>query len=150
VTYGVPVDHRRTIGIGGNDVLAYDYPLLGLFWTMLWFFLWIAWLVALFHIIADIFRSDDMGGFAKALWLIFVLVAPFLGAVVYVIARGPGMGERAVERAQRQRAQFDGYVRDAAGSASSPADQLGKLADLKASGAITDSEFEAAKAKLLA
>ena len=68
-------------------MLAYDYPLLGLFWTMLWFFLWIAWLVALFQIIGDIFNSDDLGGWGKALWLIFVIALPLLGVLIYLIAQ---------------------------------------------------------------
>ena len=74
-------------------MLAYDYPILGLFWTMMIFFLWIAWLILLFRVFADIFRSD-MGGFAKALWSIFVILAPFLGVFIYVIANGRAMGER--------------------------------------------------------
>ena len=72
-------------------MLAYDYPLLGLFWTMLWFFLWIAWLVALFQIIGDIFNSDDLGGWGKAIWLIFVILLPLLGVLIYLIARGGDM-----------------------------------------------------------
>ena len=72
-------------------MLAYDYPMLGLFWTMMWWFLWIAWIVLVFRVIADIFRSHDMGGFAKALWAIFVIVVPWLGVFVYLIARGESM-----------------------------------------------------------
>ena len=83
-----------------GTVLAYDYPLLGLFWTMLWFFLWIAWLVALFQIIGDIFNSDDLGGWGKALWLIFVIILPLLGVLIYLIARGGGMQRRAIEKAR--------------------------------------------------
>ena len=81
-----------------GSVLAYDYPLLGLFWTMLWFFLWIAWLVALFQIIGDIFNSDDLGGWGKALWLIFVIALPLLGVLIYLIARGGGMQRRAIDK----------------------------------------------------
>ncbi len=131
-------------------MLAYDYPILGLFWTMLWLFLWIAWLMLLFRVIIDIFRSKDMGGWGKALWAIFVVVLPFLGVFVYLIARGHAMADRDAEQAQAQRAAFDAYVRDAAGSKGGTADELSKLADLKSQGVISDAEFEQQKAKLLA
>ena len=129
-------------------MLAYDYPLLGLFWTMLWFFLFVAWLMLLFRIIADIFRSRDMGGFAKALWLILVIVAPFLGVLVYVIARGHSMSQRDMESMQAQQQAFDSYVRQTAGSGST-AGELEKLVDLRDRGVITEQEFQAQKAKLL-
>ena len=129
-------------------MVAYDYPLLGAFWTMFVFFIWIAWLFLLFRIFGDIFRSKDMGGGAKALWTIFVIVAPFLGTFVYVIARGKKMSEHDIEAMQANEAAFQEYVRSAAGSASS-ADELAKLADLKQRGVLTDAEFEAQKAKLL-
>ena len=132
-------------------MLAYDYPLLGLFWTMLWVFLWVAWLFILFRVIIDIFRSHDMGGWGKALWVLFVVVVPFLGVFVYLIARGRQMTERDIEDAKNRDAAFRSYVQDAAGStASSTAEELSKLADLKAKGVITDAEFEQQKAKLLA
>jgi hypothetical protein len=131
-------------------VLGYDYPVLGLFWTMLMFFLWFAWIVLLFRVIADIFRSRDMGGGGKAFWAIFVVVLPFLGVFVYLIARGHSMAERDITQAQAQDAAFRSYVQDAAGSGGATADQLSKLADLKAQGVITDAEFEQQKAKLLA
>jgi hypothetical protein len=130
-------------------MLAYDYPLLGLFWTMLWFFLFVIWLILLFRVIADIFRSRDMGGFAKALWLIFVIVVPFLGVLVYVIARGHSMAQRDMESMQAQQQAFDTYVRQAAGSAST-AGELEKLVDLRDRGVITEQEFQTQKAKLLA
>jgi ABC-type multidrug transport system fused ATPase/permease subunit len=129
-------------------MLAYDYPLLGVFWTMLWFFLFFIWIWILITVFADIFRSHDIGGFAKALWVIFVIVLPFLGVLVYLIARGKSMQERAVQRANRQEQEFRGYVQEAAGS-SGTADQLAKLADLKDRGVLTDAEFEAEKAKIL-
>jgi hypothetical protein len=131
-------------------VLAYDYPLLGLFWTMLWVFLWVAWLMLLFRVIVDIFRSRDMGGWAKALWAIFVVVVPFLGVFVYLIARGRQMTERDIEDAKKQEVAFRSYVQDAAGSRGSTAEELSKLADLRAKGVITDVEFEQQKAKVLA
>ena len=131
-------------------MIAYDYPLLGVFWTMLWFFIWIAWLFLLFRVIFDIFRSHDLGGWGKALWAIFVVIVPFLGVLVYVIARGRGMSERDLAQAQQQKQQFDAYVKDAAASGGGTAEELTKLADLKERGVITDAEFEQQKAKLLA
>jgi len=134
-------------------VVGYDYPILGMFWTILWFFLWVAWLIVLFKVIFDIFRSRDLGGWGKALWAIFVIVIPWLGVLVYLIARGRGMTERDVEVAQQQEQAFREYVQKTAVSSaggSSAADQLAKLADLKAKGVLTDAEFDAQKAKLLA
>jgi Short C-terminal domain/Phospholipase_D-nuclease N-terminal len=131
-------------------VFAYDYPLLGVFWTMMIWFLWIAWIVVLFRVIADIFRSRDLGGFSKALWAIFVIVVPFLGVLVYLIARGHSMTDRDVQQAQAQDAAFRSYVRDAASSGGGTADELTKLANLQAQGVITDAEFAQQKAKLLA
>jgi hypothetical protein len=130
-------------------MLAYDYPLLGVFWTMLLFFLWVIWLILLFRVIGDVFRSHDMGGVAKALWLIFVILFPFLGVLIYVIVRGHSMSQRDVERMKAQQESFDSYVRQTAGAASS-ADELAKLADLRDRGVITDAEFQAQKAKALA
>jgi hypothetical protein len=129
-------------------VIAYDYPILGVFWTMLWFFLWIAWLMLLFRTFGDIFRSDDLSGWGKAAWTIFVIVAPFLGVLVYLIARGKSMTARDIESAQKQEQAFQSYVRETAGSGGS-ADELAKLADLKTQGVITDAEFEQQKAKIL-
>jgi hypothetical protein len=132
-------------------MLAYDYPVLGAFWTLLWIVLWVIWLFLLFRVIFDIFRDHDLGGWSKALWLIFVIVLPFLGVFVYIIARGRGMGERDLQEAQARQQSFDTYVRDAAASGGGgTADELSKLADLKARGVITDAEFEQQKAKLLA
>lgn len=130
-------------------MLAYDYPLAGAFWTFLWFFIWVMWIFLLFRIVIDIFRSHDLGGVAKTLWLVFVLILPFLGVFVYVIARGNGMGQRDLAQAQARDQAFTSYVRDAAGSQPSAADELAKLADLKERGVITDAEFSAQKAKLL-
>ena len=131
-------------------MFAYDYPLLGMFWSMFIFFIWIAWIVILFRVIFDIFRSHDMGGWGKALWVIFVILVPYLGVFIYLIARGHKMSEHAMEAAQKQDAAMRQYVQQAAGTASSPADEISRLADLKAKGVITDAEFEAAKAKALA
>jgi hypothetical protein len=132
-------------------MIAYDYPLLGVFWSMLWFFLWFAWIMLLFRTIGDIFRSSDLGGWGKALWTIFVVVAPFLGVFVYLIARGHSMSDRDIEQARAQQAAFTSYVKDAAGSGGGgTADELSKLADLKSQGVITDAEFEQQKTRLLA
>ena len=131
-------------------VLAYDYPLLGMFWTFLLFFIWIAWIVVLFRVIFDIFRSKDLGGFAKALWVIFVILVPFLGVLVYLIARGHSMTERDYQEAKSQDQAFQAYVRSAAGTGGGSADELTKLADLRDKGVITDAEFQQQKAKLLA
>ena len=125
------------------------YPILDIFWTMLQIFVFIIWIWLLIAIFSDIFRSHDMGGGAKALWFIFVLIIPILGVLVYLIARGGSMHERAVAQAQRQQQAFDDYVRQTAGG-SSQVDELAKLADLKAKGVLSDAEFEAQKAKLLA
>ncbi len=132
-------------------MIAYDYPILGIFWTMLWLFLWIAWIMILFRVIVDLFRSKDLGGLAKALWIIFVILAPFLGVFIYVIVRGRSMHERDIEQAQAQQAAFAAYVKDAAGTGGGggTAEELTKLADLKERGVITDAEFEQQKAKLL-
>ncbi len=129
-------------------MLAYTYPLLSIFWTMLEFFLLFVWIWLLIIIFMDIFRSHDMGGLAKALWVIFVIILPFLGVLVYLIARGGKMQERAAAEAAQQQKAFDSYVKQTAGS-SSGADELAKLADLKSKGVITDAEFDAQKAKLL-
>ena len=130
-------------------MLAYNYPILDLIWTMFMFFVFILWIWLLITVFMDIFRSHDLGGGAKALWVLFVIILPFLGVLVYLIARGGKMHERAAEQAAQQQKAFDAYVKQAAGSGST-ADELAKLADLKQQGVITDAEFEAQKAKLLA
>jgi type VI protein secretion system component VasK len=127
-----------------------QYPLLDAFLTMLWFFLWILWLFLLFWIILDVFRSRDMNGWVKALWIIFIIVLPFLGVLVYLIARGGKMQERQLHDAQDREAQFRAYVQDAAGSGGGSADELAKLAELRDKGVITEAEFQTGKAKILA
>jgi len=124
-----------------------SYPILGFFWYLLMFFLFFIWIFILIQVIMDIFRSHDMGGFAKAIWLIFILFLPLLGVLVYLIARGHKMQEHQLAAAKEQKQQFDSYVRETAGG--STADELAKLADLKAKGTITDADYEAAKAKIL-
>jgi hypothetical protein len=130
-------------------MLAYDYPLLNVFWTMIIFFLFVAWLMVLFRTIGDIIRSSDISGVGKFAWMLFVIVIPWLGVLVYILARGEGMTRRDLERMQAQQASFDSYVRETASSGSGPADELTKLADLRDRGVITDTEFADQKAKLL-
>ncbi len=125
-------------------------PLLDLFWAMLWFFLFFVWLMLLFRIFGDIFRSDDMGGWAKAFWVIFVIILPILGVLVYVIARGKGMAERDVRSYQAMQDAQEDYIRSVAGSGgTSTADQLEKLSALHDAGKLTDQEFQSQKAALL-
>lgn len=128
---------------------SYSYPLLGAFWTILEIFLWVLWIWVLIYVFIDIFRSHDLSGWAKALWFIFVLFIPLIGVLVYLIARGGKMQERAQREAQQQDRAFRRYVQDAA-SQGTPADQLSKLAELRDRGVITADEFEREKAKVLA
>jgi Short C-terminal domain/Phospholipase_D-nuclease N-terminal len=133
-------------------VLAADsssYPALGVFWSIFIFFLWVIWIWILITIFIDIFRSRDLSGWAKALWILFVLFLPMIGVLVYLIARGGKMHERAVRQARQQDQAARAYIREAAGPESS-ADQLAKLADLREKGAITQQEFDREKAKILA
>ena len=127
---------------------SYSYPLLGAFWTILEIFLWVLWIWVLIYVFIDIFRSHDLSGWAKALWFIFVLFIPLIGVLVYLIARGGKMQERAQSDARQQERDFRAYVQEAA-SSGTPADQLAKLADLRDKGVITAEEFEREKAKVL-
>jgi hypothetical protein len=133
-------------------MLASSYPLLDIFWTMFEIFIFVIWIWLLIVVFSDIFRSHDMGGWAKALWVLFIIILPYIGVLVYLIARGGSMHERAAAQMQQQQKAFDAYVKQAAGTSGgdSTADQLSKLADLKNQGVITDAEFESQKAKLLA
>ena len=118
------------------------------FWSMLWFFLFFIWLWLLIVVFGDIFRSPDLGGLAKTLWIIFVILVPYLGVFVYLIARGHKMSEHAAQAAQAQDAAMRQYVQQVA--APSTADELAKLTDLKAQGAIDDAEYARLKAKVIA
>ncbi len=130
---------------------SYSYPLLGAFWTIFMIFLWVVWIWVLIWVFMDIFRSQDLSGWAKALWFVFVLFIPVIGVLVYLIARGDSMNERAAQQAQQQDQEFRGYVQDAtADSPASTADQLTQLADLRDRGVISAQEFEHQKAKVLA
>ena len=129
-------------------MLAYSYPLLGAFWTLLWLSLWIIWILLLFRVIVDVFRSRDLSGWGKAGWLVLVIVLPFLGVFIYLIAHGKEMGQRDVQDAQTRDQQFRAYVQDAA-DGQSPAEELAKLADLRDRGIISQSEFDEQKTKIL-
>jgi hypothetical protein len=133
-------------------MLASDYPILDIFLTMLYFFLFFIWIWLLIVVFVDIFRSHDMSGVIKALWVIFIIIVPFLGVFVYLIARGGKMHERAAAEAAQQQKQFDTYIKQTAGAGggTDTASQLSKLADLKSQGVLSDAEFEAQKAKVLA
>ena len=132
-------------------MLASSYPILDIFLTTLYFFLFIIWIWLLFMVFIDVFRSHDIGGWAKALWVIFIVVMPYLGVLVYLIARGGKMHERAAHQAALQQKAFDQYVKQTAGTpGETTTDQLHKLADLKSQGVLSDAEFEAQKAKILA
>ena len=133
-------------------MLASDYPILDIFLTMLYFFIFFIWIWLLIVVFVDIFRSHDMSGGIKALWVIFIIILPFLGVFVYLIARGGKMHERAAAEAAQQQKQFDTYIKQTAGAGggTDTASQLSKLADLKSQGVLSDAEFEAQKAKVLA
>jgi predicted PurR-regulated permease PerM len=130
-------------------VLAADYPFLDVLWTILIFFLWVAWFMLLFHVIADVFRRRDASGGKKALWLIFVLFAPFLGVFAYLIANSDDMAQRQAEQLTAAQRETDEYVRSVAGS-SGAAGEIERAKGLLDSGAINQQEFDAIKAKALA
>src|SRR3954467_6251876 len=131
-------------------VFADDFGTGQVFLSMLWFFLFFIWIWLLIVVFSDIFRSHDMGGLAKAIWVIFVIVLLYLGVFVYLIARGHKMAEHAQQAALAQDAAAKAYIQQAAGTSGSVADEIQRLADLKAQGVISDAEFEAGKAKVLA
>lgn len=135
--------------VNPNLLLAYDYPFLGIFWSLLVFFVWISWFMLLFRVIGDIFSRRDIGGGSKVLWLIFVIALPFLGVFVYLIANNEAMTTRTVERAQAQQQQVDEYIRSTASSGGAAA-EIDKAKQLLDSGAITQAEFDALKQKALA
>ncbi|MER5777422.1 SHOCT domain-containing protein [Streptomyces sp. NPDC002039] len=126
----------------------YDFPLLNLFWTMMLCFLWVFWFVLLMRIIGDVFRDDDLSGWAKAGWTVFVILLPYLGVFIYLIIRGRGMGERELRRTQRREDAFRTYAAESA-AITSQAEELSRLAELKDRGAITAPEYERAKGKVL-
>ena len=123
-----------------------DFPFLEFLWAMIVFFAWLAWIWIAITCFIDIFRRHDIGGWGKALWVVFIILLPFLGVLVYLIAQHDGMRDRAVEQTKAQKAAFDDYVRDAAGG---PATEIAKAKELLDSGAITQADFDAIKAKAL-
>ena len=132
-------------------LLAAEFGTGQVLWSLLWFFLFFVWIMLIFTIFADIIRSDDMGGWAKAIWSVFIIFLPFLGIFAYLIARGGGMAERQVAAAQKQNEAMQDYIQATVGTAggTSSADQLAKLADLHASGKLDDAEYATAKAKVI-
>ena len=131
-------------------MLAADYPFLDVLWTMLIFFLWVIWFWILITVFADIFRRHDLSGWGKAGWVIFTVCLPFLGVFIYLISQGDDMAKRNVAQARAQQEQFDDYVRETAGSGGGAADQIAKAKQLLDSGAISQADFDAIKAKALA
>jgi general stress protein CsbA len=129
--------------------IAADYPFLDVLWSMIIFFVWVAWIWMMILILTDVFRRPDLSGWGKAGWTIFLIVLPFLGALIYLIAQSDGMAERRAQDVQGQRAQMDDYVRSVAGSGG-PAAEIDKAKQLLDSGAITQTEYDALKAKALA
>ena len=126
-----------------------SYPFLDVMWTLLVFFLWVLWFWFLFMVFADVFRRHDLSGWGKAGWLIFVIILPYLGVFVYFITQSEGMTRRNIDRAQRQQAQFDDYVRSTAGGGGGAAAEIERAKGLLDSGAITQAEFDALKQKAL-
>ena len=131
-------------------ILAADYPFLNILWSMIIFFAWVIWIWIMIIILSDVFRRKDISGWGKALWIVFLIVLPFLGVLVYLIAQHDGMTKRSEEAAMSQKAQFDDYVRNTAGSGGGSAAEIEKAKKLLDSGAITADEFAALKAKALA
>jgi hypothetical protein len=130
-------------------LIAADYPFLDVLWTIVIFFVWVAWLMILFRLLGDVFRRHDISGWGKAAWLVFLIVLPFLGVLIYLIANGEAMRKRDVEHARAARSEFDDYVKSVSASGG-PAAEIDKAKQLLDSGAITQAEFDAIKAKALA
>jgi ABC-type multidrug transport system fused ATPase/permease subunit len=130
-------------------LIAADYPFLEVLWTMFVFFAFIIWFWILITIFADIFRRKDASGFTKVMWIVFVIILPFLGVFIYLISNNEGMAQRNIEKAQAQQAQMDQYVKSVAGSGGAAA-EIEKAKGLLDSGAITQAEFDAIKSKALA
>ena len=129
-------------------VLASDYPFMDVLWTMIIFFAWVAWIWMLIVIFSDVFRRRDIGGWAKAGWIVFMIVLPFLGVLVYLIAQHDGMAERQAQQMESARAQTDDYIRSVA-AANGPAAEIAKGKELLDSGAITQAEFDSLKSRAL-
>jgi predicted PurR-regulated permease PerM len=132
-----------------TQYLAYDYPVLGAFWTLCLIFVWAIWLVLVVRVVVDIFRDRQTSGWAKAGWLAFVLILPFLGVFAYLVVRGQAMADRNARMLSEQRGMVDAYIRSAAGGTNRSVDDLAALSGLRANGDITAAEFERAKEKIL-
>ncbi len=130
-------------------LFAADYPFLNVFWTMILFFCWVAWIWVLVGVVIDLFRRDDASGWLKALWLVCLIFVPFLGVLAYVIVNGHDMSRRSMERTQASQARFDGYVQSVSKNGG-PAGEIEKAKSLLDSGAITPAEYDSLKAKALA
>ena len=130
-------------------VFAADYPFLDIFWTMIIFFSWVIWIWTAIAVLSDVFRRHDISGWGKAAWIVFVIVLPFLGVLIYLIANGKHMAERNQQQSRAARAEFDDYVKTVATPGGAAAD-IEKAKGLLDSGAITQAEFDALKAKALA
>src|SRR5512133_402159 len=132
-----------------KHVIAADYPFLDVLWTLFIFFAWVIWFWLLITIFADIFRRHDIGGGKKALWVIFVIIVPFVGVLIYLIAESKGMAERQEQVARRAKSQTDEYIKTVAADVD-PAGQIAQAKQLLDSGAINQQEFDALKQKALA
>ena len=131
-------------------VFAADYPFLNIFWTMIIFFAWVVWIWMMIAILSDVFRRRDMSGWGKAAWTVFLIVLPFLGALIYLASNSDGIADRNVKQAQAARADFNDYVKTVAQDRGGAAAEIEKAKDLLDSGAINQAEFEALKAKAMA
>ena len=129
-------------------MLATQYPFMSVMWTLLVIFAWVIWFWLLITVFADLFRRHDISGWVKALWIIFVIIFPFLGVLIYLIAESKGMAERNQKQAQAAQSEFDSYVKNVAAQ-SDPTEQIAKGKQLLDSGAITQAEFDALKTKAL-
>jgi Phospholipase_D-nuclease N-terminal/Short C-terminal domain len=127
-------------------LVAADYPFVDVLWTMILFFAWVAWIWIAITVFADVFRRHDIGGGAKAAWVVLVIVLPFLGVLIYLIAQHEGMRDRSLKQAESQKAAFDQYVREAAGGSAA---EIAKAKGLLDAGTISQAEFDAIKAKAL-
>ena len=128
-------------------LLATDYPFLNILWTMIIFFAWVIFIWVAITVLIDVFRRHDVGGWTKAAWVILVIVLPFLGVLLYLLVNHDGMAKRSAKQAEAQKAQFDEYVRDAAGGSAS---EIAKAKELLDSGAISQEEYDQIKRKALA
>jgi hypothetical protein len=130
-------------------VVASSYPFLDIFWTILIFMAWVVWIWIAITVLIDIFRRHDISGWVKALWVIFIIILPFLGVLIYLITAHDGMAQRSQKQAQASQDQFDDYVRRTAGTGGGAAAEIEKAKGLLDSGTITQAEFDALKAKAL-